>query len=272
MPETSQRTNFRDFMERDLLLFLEFDGTDFCGWQRQRDGRSVQHVLEAALTELAGIPRRAVAAGRTDAGVHALAMPVSCAMPSRWHCADLLRALNAVLPDEVAVREIRSIQPGSDARRAALGRRYRYDIGVDSESRSPFRSRTEWHVTRALDLGAMQAAANACLGEHDFRAFAAVGEPKPHYDCTITEARWQTVGGSRLRFVVAANRFLHHMVRMLVGTMVDIGLARRPREDINALLSRLDNHDTSPPAPASGLSFLSASYPEQFFLPERAAW
>jgi tRNA pseudouridine38-40 synthase len=259
-------------MERALLLFLEFDGTDFCGWQRQARGRSVQLVLEGALSELAGSARQAVAAGRTDAGVHALAMPVSVTMPERWTCSELLRALNAVLPREMAVREVRAVRPGTDARRSALERRYRYEIGIDTAARSPFRSRTAWAIAKPLSQDAMQRAADLLAGEHDFRAFAAVGEPKPHYDCTISEARWQQPDATRIRFIVAADRFLHHMVRMLVGTMVDIGLGRRAEGDMARLLERRDNRDTSPPAPAAGLSFLSARYPESCFLPERAAW
>ena len=259
-------------MERTLLLFLEFDGTDFCGWQRQSHGRSVQMVVEGALSELAGHACKAVAAGRTDAGVHALAMPVSVSMPPRWTCSELLRAMNAVLPSEIAVREVRAVVPGTDARRSALERRYRYDIGVDTGSRSPGRLRTAWPLGRALSRDAMQRAADILAGEHDFRAFAAVGQPKPHYDCTVTEAQWDDSEPGRLRFTVAANRFLHHMVRMLVGTMVDIGLGRRPENDMAALLARSDNSDTSPPAPAAGLSFLSARYPDTVFLTEQAAW
>lgn len=259
-------------MERTLLLFLEFDGTDFCGWQRQPHGRSVQQVLEAALTRLTDQPRKATAAGRTDAGVHAHSMPVSVTMPARWSCEALLRALNSILPREIAVREVRAVADGTDARRAALERRYHYHVGTGPDARSPFRSRTEWALGRPLALDAMQRAGGALSGEHDFRAFAAVGEPKPHYDCTIVEARWDEVGPERLRFTIAANRFLHHMVRMLVGTMVDIGLGRRAESDLATLLQRRDNSATSPPAPAEGLAFFSARYPDTCFLTERAAW
>ncbi|HEY3935235.1 MAG TPA: tRNA pseudouridine(38-40) synthase TruA [Gemmatimonadales bacterium] len=259
-------------MERALLLFLEFDGTSFCGWQRQPHGRSVQLVVEGALSELAGSPRKAVAAGRTDAGVHALAMPVSTAMADRWTCGKLLRALNSILPSEIAVRQVRAVSPGTDARRSALERRYRYDVGIDAAARSPFRSRTEWAVTSPLALDAMQQAAEAIRSQHDFRAFAAVGEPKPHYDCTITEADWSSATDGRLRFMIAADRFLHHMVRMLVGTMIDIGLGRRPVADMAALLARRDNSETSPPAPAAGLSFVSARYPDSCLLEECATW
>ncbi|MES2305955.1 MAG: tRNA pseudouridine synthase A [Gemmatimonadota bacterium] len=259
-------------MERTFLLVLEFDGTGFCGWQRQAEGRSVQAVVEQALGRLAGRPTRVIGAGRTDAGVHALAMPVSATMPARWAPTELLRAANSVLPRDVAVREIREVVPGTDARRAALSRRYRFDIGTDGTSRSPFRSRTEWAVGRTLDAEAMMRSAALLPGEHDFRAFAIVGEPKPHYRCRVLEACWTPLDVARLRFTIAADRFLHHMVRMLVGTMVDIGLGRRPESDMARLLTLPHNTETSAPAPAAGLRFVEATYPDSIFLSERASW
>jgi len=259
-------------MERTFLLVLEFDGTDFCGWQRQAEGRSVQSIVEQALGRLAGSPRRAIGAGRTDAGVHAVGMPVSAVMPERWGAGQLLRALNAVLPGDVAVSQIREVRPGTDARRSALNRRYRYEIGLDGTSRSPFRGRTEWPLGRPLDVEALVRVAAKLPGEHDFRAFAVTGEPKPHYRCRILEASWAPRDPVRLHFTIAADRFLHHMVRMLVGTMVDIGLGRRPENDMARLLTLPHNAETSAPAPAAGLSFLEASYPETIFLAECATW
>ncbi len=260
-------------MERAFLLFLTFDGTDFCGWQRQSEGRSVQQVVEETLSLLADSTRQAVAAGRTDAGVHAESLPASTVMPARWNAAELLRALNATLPADIAVREVRAVRSGTDARRAALGRQYRYDVGIDAAVRSPFRSRTEWALGRPVDLDAMQRAAERLGGSHDFRAFAAVGEPKPHYCCRIGTARWSSSADRGVaQFTIGADRFLHHMVRMLVGTMVDIGLRRRPVDDMGRLLASTSNADTSPPAPAAGLRFVAAEYPDEIFLGERATW
>lgn len=259
-------------MERVFLLVLEFDGTGFCGWQVQPAGRSVQQVLEGVLTRLAGSARKATAAGRTDAGVHALAMPVTVAMPATWRCDDLLRAANALLPGDIAVREVHAVEDHANARRSATGRRYRYLVGTDAAARSPFRMRYEWALGRALDEPAMVRAAAHLPGEHDFRAFAVVGEPKPHYRCCITEAAWDVPSPGCARFTIAADRFLHHMVRFLVGTMVDIGLGRRPEGDMARLLHLQHNADTSPPAPAAGLAFVSGAYPASIFTGERAAW
>lgn len=268
----SDRAIFRGFMGRAFLLTLQFDGTAYCGWQRQREGTSVQGELERVLERLAGERVKAVAAGRTDAGVHALGMPVSATVPDRWTAADLLRALNALLPPDIAVREVRAVREGTDARRSASGRRYRYDIGTDGSSRSPFRQRTEWPLGRAVSLGALVRTASVLPGEHDFRAFAVVGEPKPHYRCRVAEAEWREIAPGRLRFTIAADRFLHHMVRFLVGTMVDVGLGRREEGDMATLLTRTDNFETSPPAPASGLAFEAAWYPDDIWLEDRAAW
>lgn len=259
-------------MGRPFLLTLQFDGTDYCGWQRQPEGQSVQSVVEGVLSRLADAPTRAVAAGRTDAGVHALAMPVSATMPERWSAIELLRATNALLPDAIAVVAVRGVRPGTDARRSALGRRYRYDVGTDAASRSPFRCRHEWPLGQALDRGALERVAGVLPGEHDFRAFAAVGEPKPHYRCRILEAVWQEVAAGRLRFTIAADRFLHHMVRFLVGTMVDVGLGRREEGEMAELLTLDHNQRTAAPAPASGLAFEAAWYPDDIYTGEVASW
>jgi tRNA pseudouridine38-40 synthase len=272
LPETPAAASFGCFMDRAFLLTLAFDGTGYCGWQRQREGVAVQDELEAALSRLAGSPRKAIAAGRTDAGVHALGMPVSVQMPERWRADALLRALNSVLPRQLAVREVRAVHPGTDARRSATGRRYRYDIAVGPEARSPFRSRTEWPLGRIPSLALLHAAAAVLPGEHDFRAFAAVGEPKPHYRCRIVTAIWEAPDATRLSFTIAADRFLHRMVRMLVGTMVDIGLGRRAEDDMARLLERTDNAETSTPAPPEGLFFLTATYPDSIYLGEDASW
>jgi tRNA pseudouridine38-40 synthase len=161
---------------------------------------------------------------------------------------------------------VRTANPGFHARKSALGRAYRYDIGVDTACMSPFRRPYEWALGRALDVDRLHRAAAPLLGEHGFRAFAVKGEPKPHYQCTLRRAEWKArEEGRGYSFHVAADRFLHHMVRMLVGTMVEIGLDRRPVEDIAALLDREDNADTSPPAPPEGLYFVSAEYPEEAF-------
>ena len=256
-------------MSRTFLAALHFDGSGFVGWQRQPAGRSVQVEFERVLERLFGRHAVAHAAGRTDAGVHAVGLAVSFSAPATWSAPALRRALNALLPKDCWVESVRAMQAGFHARKSAISRRYRYDIGTDDGAASPFRRRFEWALGRPLDSGALRAAATLLLGEHDFRAFAAKGAPKPHYRCRLARAEWQVrPEGRGVSFHVEADRFLHHMVRMLVGTMVDVGLDRRPLADIEALLERGDNAGTSPPAPPQGLYFVAATYPEALYAPE----
>jgi tRNA pseudouridine38-40 synthase len=258
-------------MSRTFLATLHFDGTGFVGWQRQPAGRSVQLEFERVLRRLFDRPVVAHAAGRTDAGVHAIGLPVSFTAPENWNAPALRRALNALLPKECWVEAVQRMQPGFHARKSAVSRRYRYDIGLDDAAASPFRRRFEWALDRPLELAGLRSAATLLLGEHDFRAFAAKGEPKPHYQCRLTRSEWETrVERRGVSFHVEADRFLHHMVRMLVGTMVDIGLGRRPLADIEVLLERRDNAETSPPAPPHGLYFAAATYPDGLYAAEAA--
>jgi len=256
-------------MSRTFLATLHFDGTGFVGWQRQAAGRSVQLEVERVLERLFERPAVAHAAGRTDAGVHAIGLGVSLTAPAQWTATALRRALNALLPPDCWVESVQLMQPGFHARKSALSRRYRYDIGTDDAAASPFRRRFEWALGRPLNTSALRAAATLLMGEHDFRAFAIKGEPKPHYRCRLARAEWSArADGRGLSFHVEADRFLHHMVRMLVGTMVDIGLDRRPLGDIEALLERGDNSETSPPAPPQGLYFVAATYPDALYVAE----
>ncbi len=253
-------------MPRTFHASLHFDGTDFVGWQRQREGRTVQEEIETVLARLAGHPVRVHAAGRTDTGVHAVGMGVSFALPDRWTPDLLDRALNGLLPRDIYVAAVRETRPGFHARMTATERRYRYVIGTDREARSPFRRPYEWALGIPLDLPRLTDGAARIRGEHDFKAFSVRRSERPHTRCDIREAGWTVrPAGAGVEFRVRADRFLHHMVRMLVGTMVDVALARRPADDIDRLLAQDPKTTTSPPAPAQGLYFVTAVYPDEWF-------
>ena len=254
-------------MSATFLALLHYDGTEFVGWQRQAVGRSVQGEVERVLERLAGQRIPATGAGRTDAGVHAVGLGVSFVLPKPWEPEALHRALNALLPRDCWVESVFPMREGFQARRSAGGRRYRYVIGTDAACASPFRRPYEWALGRPLDQVALDGAAAAVAGDHDFRAFARVGEPKPHYRCRIRLARWEPrPEGLGYCFHIAADRFLHQMVRMLVGTMADIALGRRPATDMTMLLGATHNSDTSPPAPPEGLYFVAADYDAEWYL------
>jgi tRNA pseudouridine38-40 synthase len=252
-------------MRRTFLATLQYDGTGFVGWQRQPAGRSVQGEFERVLERLFAHRTVAHAAGRTDAGVHALSQGVSFSAPVDWSHSALYRALNALLPRDCWVASVHSMHTGFHARKSAISRRYRYDIGLDDEAASPFRSRYEWALCRPVDIELLRAAAKSIVGEHDFRGFAAKTD-KPHYRCRILIANWiQRPDDHGLSFTIEADRFLQRMVRMLVGTMIDIGMGRRPLTDMAELLESDHNQNTSAPAPPQGLYFESVAYPPDLY-------
>jgi tRNA pseudouridine38-40 synthase len=253
--------------ERTVQLVLHYDGARFAGWQLQPNSRTVQGVVEETLSRLCNTPTRAVGAGRTDAGVHARGQAVGASVPAAWTAERLRRAVNALLPEDVWVVAAYEMQPEFHARYSALGRRYTYRIGTDDEAHSPFRARWEWAVGAPLDRAALDRAASALVGDHSFRAYAVRGTAPPSDDhrCQVRVARWEDRPGG-LTFEIEANRFLHHMVRFVVGTMVDVASGKRERSTIERLLSAPDNSDASPPAPAHALCLEHVEYPRALYL------
>jgi tRNA pseudouridine38-40 synthase len=254
--------------ERSVQLVLHYDGAGFAGWQRQPETRTVQGVLEAALTRLCNRETQARGAGRTDAGVHARGQAVGTVVPDAWTAQRLRRALNAILPNDVWVAAAHEMRAGFHARYDAIARRYSYRIGTDEASRSPFRRRYEWCLEDRLDGTVLREAADAIRGEHCFRAYAVQGTAPESDDhrCDVTAAHWcDAADRSAIVFEIEANRFLHHMVRFLVGTMVDAARGRRHPGDVARLLSASDNSETSAPAPAHALVLERVTYPADLY-------
>jgi len=254
--------------ERTVQLVLHYDGAGFSGWQRQPDQRTVQAVVEQALERLCGAPVAALGSGRTDAGVHARGQAVGVRVRDKWDPAALHRALNAVLPADVWVAAAREMRPEFHARYSATARRYSYYVGTDDAARSPFRRRYEHAVERPIDRRCLDAAAAALVGDHCFRAFAVRGTAPEHDDhrCTVREAAWHDrARGEGIVLEIEANRFLHHMVRFLVGTMLDVATGRRPLEDVARLLASADNREVSAPAPPHALFLDRVEYPAQLY-------
>ena len=257
---------------RTVQLVLHYDGAAFAGWQRQPSERTVQGVLEGALERLCGTHVPVLGAGRTDAGVHARGQAAGVRVAERWRPAELRRALNAVLPQDVWVESAHEMRPEFHARYSAIARRYSYRIGTSEAAFSPFRRAREWPVVRPLDRGALEQAAAAIVGEHVFRAFAVRGTApeRDEHRCRVAVARW-TWEDDRLAFEIEANRFLHHMVRFLVGTMIEIALGRRSAETMGRLLAAPDNAEVSPPAPPNALFLERVTYPPELYLDRREA-
>lgn len=237
---------------------VEYDGADFCGYQVQPGVRTVQSVLEAALALLLdGAEIRVLAAGRTDTGVHALGQEIAFDLPAPWERRELERALNAVLPSDVAVRRVREAEPDFHPRFHATARRYEYYLGTAPAG--PLRAPRVWTPPSTPDPSILREAAQRLLGRHAFDAFAKSGQPARGTSCTIERAEWSATGLGDLRFTIVADRFLHHMVRYVVATLVDVGTGRRSLDDWSRLI-----HDGSgrppEPAPPSALYLTGVRY------------
>jgi tRNA pseudouridine38-40 synthase len=249
-------------MKRTILLLIEYDGTDFAGWQLQPNGRSVQEVVEIALAGLLGETVRLHSAGRTDAGVHACAMPAHFATTRDLPLRAFRDGLNRLLPGDVAIREAFEMPAGFHARYGARQKWYRYTIDRRSV-RSPLAGRRSWLVRGVLDLAAMREAATLLLGEHDFAAFRTSG-----CAAKTTVRRLDSIDLTEeetfLHIDVRGSGFLKNMVRMLVGTLVEIGQGKRPASDIDLLLAKTASVRAGATAPPHGLCLMAVDYPEPF--------
>jgi tRNA pseudouridine38-40 synthase len=252
---------------RTVQLVLHYDGTDFAGWQRQPNERTVQGELERVLADLCGQRIVAQGAGRTDAGVHARGQAVGVRVTDKWCAAPLRRAVNALLPRDVWVAAAYDMRPEFHARFSATSRRYVYHVGTDEDARSPFRRRTEWAYRRPVSRASLDESAARIVGNHCFVAFAARGTAPPTdaHRCTVFEAAWRDRPGG-ISLQIEANRFLHHMVRFLVGTMLEVASGRRDPDTVARLLDAGTNDEVSPPAPAHALVLERVTYPAALYL------
>jgi tRNA pseudouridine38-40 synthase len=240
-------------------LTVEYDGTNYCGWQLQSGQDSIQARLEAALAQLFGVPLRVSGAGRTDAGVHALGQVASFRAPRPFACDALWRALNALLPPDIAVREAAEVSDDFDPRRAARSRVYEYRI-LNRPSRSALAYRYAWLVREPLDLDAMSRAAAQFLGERDFAAMRSVGSDEKTTVRRIEVSEWRRAADDRLIYRVEATAFLRHMVRTMVALMVTIGRGRLPPAAVAAILDSRDRARAPGSAPACGLFLVEVRY------------
>ena len=224
----------------------------------------MQGELEQVIARLFDLPHppyRIVGSGRTDTGVHATGQVAAVDAPSRWTPVALRRAMNALLPPDVWVADAADAPADFHPRYDAIQRAYVYRIGTHPHARSPFHARWCWPLAKPLDEDAISVATAALPGDHSFRAFAKAGQEERGDRCTIHSVDWHTWDPLGLQFHISANRFLHHMVRYLVGTLAAIGQGLRPASDMAAMLQPDTPLTTSPPAPAQGLYLCQVTYP-----------
>jgi tRNA pseudouridine38-40 synthase len=258
-----------------LSAVIEYDGTAYQGWQSQSGhGATVQEVVERALSTVLRAPIRVAAAGRTDTGVHARGQVIAFEAPglelprgaeaagdSRGPLELLLRSLNGVLPDDVSVRALHVVRDDFDPRRDAILRAYRYRIW-NAPVRSPFETRGAWHVRDRLDERAMHAAAQALLGERDFASFQGA-DHVPRASVRVVQRVAVERQGDVVELAIEANAFARHMVRNIVGELVEVGRGRQPTSRIESLLAARDRRLAAAPAPPQGLTLEWVRYPEE---------
>jgi len=244
-----------------LHLTIAYDGTRFAGWQRQRNGLSVQQVVEEALAQVVGAPIRVVSSGRTDAGVHALGMAAHFDSPRELPLRAFREGVNRLLPDDVAVQRVRQVDDAFHARFSATGKWYRYTLHRGAV-RSPLWRLRSWHLHPPLDLQLLQTAADQLVGEHDFAAFRVSG-----CDAATTVRRIDRLlvrcDAELVHIDVVGSGFLRYMVRRLVGTLVEVATGRRPLESLQQLLAEPGRHQAGATAPAHGLCLMAVNYPEE---------
>lgn len=242
----------------NIKLTVEYDGTNYCGWQVQPNGESVQAVLERAIATFVGKPTRLLGSGRTDAGVHALGQVANffCTRDHDPH--RMRRALNALTPADIAITRVEMVPDSFDARRDGRSRVYEYHI-LNRPTASPFYLNRAWHLHDPLDVAAMRAATTCLVGEHDFSSFRAAGCEAAHPVRTVYHTCLEK-RADLLVYTIEATAFLRHMVRNIIGTLAEVGRGLRSPDGFSDLLEERDRTKAGPTAPANGLYLVEVRY------------
>lgn len=245
------------------FIYLEFDGTAYCGWQIQPGAPSVQESLERSLFTFLREPVSVTGAGRTDAGVHAQLMVAHFDLAEERDCQWMKAKLNGILPPDIAVHRIVPVRPDAHARFDARRRTYLYYVSLD---KSAFNRSYSWHMTNEPDFGLMNQAAMKLLDTVDFTSFSKLHTDTKTNNCHVTEARWQRLDDGRWVFRISADRFLRNMVRAIVGTLMQVGRHQITLDEFQQVIDSHDRCRAGDSAPALGLFLADIDYPENLFL------
>ena len=245
--------------ERKIRLVIAYDGSAYHGWQRQQNAMTLQQVLEESLQEMLGEPVRVFASGRTDAGVHALGQVAHFATHSPLHPDVIKKGLNSLLPDDMVVRVAGYAPHDFHARYSAKRKRYEYRI-LNTREPDIFRRKYEWHIRKELDKEKMRRCLTMILGKHDFSAFRSTGSGNRNPVRTVYHAELVEEKDGLVKIVMEADGFLRHMVRNVVGTLVEVGLGKMSPEEISGVLKSGDRSKAGAKAPAHGLFLVKVDY------------
>jgi tRNA pseudouridine38-40 synthase len=234
---------------RDIKLLIEYDGTNFVGWQTQANGRSVQEEITKVLDQILQEPINLIGSGRTDAGVHARGQVASFRTNSQLGVGSIMSGLNGILPEDIYIHAVEEVPEGFNARYDARERVYKYYISMKPTA---IGRHYQWYVKYDLNLVSMNAVAAQIMGDHDFESFCKYDADVKDFRCTVTTSIWRATPGL-YHYEIRANRFLHGMVRALVGTMIDVGRGFIPVASFKDILAARDRRKAGMAAPPQGL-------------------
>lgn len=250
-------------MDRNFKLTIEYDGTSYFGWQRQKDPNTIQGTIEHAIRRLTGHNVTLTGSGRTDAGVHALGQVANFHADTRLAAGDIGRALNSLLPGDIVILSCDEMPDNFHARFDAVSKIYRYRL-LNRPAPPAIGRQYAWHIKKPLDACSMRDALDHLRGMHDFKAFEGAGSPRAHSVRHVMKAELIERNGHGFDFEIEANGFLRHMVRNIVGTLVDIGLSRNPPDDLGKILETADRSKAGITAPPHGLFLVHVNYTLDF--------
>ncbi len=243
------------------FLTFSYNGINYHGWQKQPNAITVQEVLENAISTLLRKKLELVAAGRTDAGVHAKVMVAHFDFEDEINTSDLIYKLNAFLPEDIAVKKIVRVKNDAHARFDATERTYEYWI---TQEKNPFLAQSAYYVKYPLDVAAMNQAAKVLFEFTNFKCFSKSNTDVKTFECTITHAKWEKVG-DKLVFTISANRFLRNMVRAIVGTLLDVGYGKSTIEDVKNIIKSKNRSNAGASVPGHALYLTAVTYPETVY-------
>jgi len=246
-------------MTRNIKLKIEYDGTNFSGWQRQPDLRTVQGEIEDQLKKITQEDITLTGSGRTDVGVHALEQVANFKTESKLGLDSVFKGLNSLLPEDILIKDIEEVDLDFHSRYKAKSRVYRYKIYL---GKNVFLRRYDWEVLYPLDLEKINSATQIIIGKHDFTSFCVTESVKPDNHCEVFRAFWEKEE-KRLEFEIESDRFLHTMVRSLVGTLIDLGRGYFSLDDFKEILKARDHRKAGLTAPAKGLYLVKVNYEKE---------
>jgi tRNA pseudouridine38-40 synthase len=244
---------------RNIKLLIEYDGTNYQGWQVQPKGSTLQGMIEEKLAHLTGETIHLVGSGRTDAGAHAFNQVAHFKTQSRMDVRSIQRALNSLLPPDIVIQGAEEVEESFHARKQSKSKVYEYRI-LNRDLRSAFHRGYAWHIPKKLNFKEMKKATRNLIGEHDFSSFRSVGSPTRTAVRRVIRAEWKRGRDGLIRFEIEANGFMKQMVRAMVGTLVDVGKGKISSEEFRQILDSRNRKKAGPTAPAHGLFLKEVKY------------